>query len=399
MAAIRLARAGHRVTLIEKARVPRDKICGDGLIPDSLNVIESLGLLDVVKAAGHPAQALRFHAPNGKWFDVPQRLLCVRRERLDAILAEAAVAAGARLRDGTEVTGFTADARGAALTLVRGESSRAGGTGSGGGVAGDASGEGATETLRAQLVVLACGAASDVLRRFGLEHRATPSAIAARAYYRLAPSVAEDTLHIWYERSVLPGYAWAFPMGGHVFNVGVGAFHDTGAARPNLRAVFERLSTDVPTAREMLQGGEALAPMVGAPLRTRLHGCAFAAERLLVAGEALGTTYSFTGEGIGKAMETGVLAADHCSAALEQGRFGAADLRPYATEVRTRLAERFSPYLTAQKWLRFPAVMNLVAARARRSEGLRARFTAILGEEIEPTAVFSLKGLVRTLFS
>ena len=47
-AAIRAARAGARVTVFEKGQPGRDKICGDGLIPDSHRALARLGLLDEV---------------------------------------------------------------------------------------------------------------------------------------------------------------------------------------------------------------------------------------------------------------------------------------------------------------------------------------------------------------
>ena len=50
--------------------------------------------------------------------------------------------------------------------------------------------------------------------------------------------------------------------------------------------------------------------MKGAPLRCTLEGARYTRPGLLVTGEAAGSTYSFTGEGIGKAFETGMLAAE-----------------------------------------------------------------------------------------
>ena len=50
--------------------------------------------------------------------------------------------------------------------------------------------------------------------------------------------------------------------------------------------------------------------MKGAPLRCTLDGARFTRPGLLVTGEAAGSTYAFTGEGIGKAMETALHAAE-----------------------------------------------------------------------------------------
>jgi geranylgeranyl reductase family protein len=370
-AALSLARRGLHVALLEKHRLPRDKVCGDALIPDALAALERLGLADEIIAAGHEAEALRLYAPNGTPCDVPGRLVCLRRRELDTRLARAAAAAGADLREGVEVTGFEADDRRATLAL---------------------SGDTGAPTLTARVVILAGGASSETLQRFGLPHRRAPSALAARTYYRLPADAPQDRLHLWYERSILPGYGWAFPMGDHVFNVGVGVFRDTGPSPANLRELFARFEH---AATSLLAGGEALEPFTGAPLRTALTGCPLAADRLLVIGEAIGTTYSFTGEGIGKAMETGMLAADVAADALLRDALGRRDLAAYANAVQAAMSRRFADYLRAQRWLRHPFVMNLVVRRAARGGWARQRLMGILGERDAPGTLFSAWGLLR----
>ncbi|MDP1142592.1 NAD(P)/FAD-dependent oxidoreductase, partial [Klebsiella pneumoniae] len=67
---------------------------------------------------------------------------------------------------------------------------------------------------------------------------------------------------------------------------------------------------------ELMRVGELVGDLKGAPLRCTLTGAKWTRPGLIVTGEAAGSTYSFTGEGIGKAMETGMLAAD---AILAQG--------------------------------------------------------------------------------
>ena len=77
----------------------------------------------------------------------------------------------------------------------------------------------------------------------------------------------------------------------------------------NLREVFAAFQALYAPARELVAGGEWLAEpgeeLKGAPLRCSLEGARLEAPGVLVTGEAAGSTYAFTGEGIGKAMETG----------------------------------------------------------------------------------------------
>jgi flavin-dependent dehydrogenase len=183
-----------------------------------------------------------------------------------------------------------------------------------------------------------------------------------------------------------------------VFNVGAGIFRGKRRASPNLRHVFERFCAECARAREMLEGATVVEPVRGAPLRTNLAGSQMVADHLLVTGEAIGSTFSFSGEGIGKAMETALLAAGVAQDALVSGRFAARDLRAYPEAVASRLRAKFSHYAAAERWLRFPAVVNLIAWRAAKSRALGRLLSDILNERRDPTDLLSLKGFARAAF-
>ena len=97
-AAQTLARAGLDVVLVDQQAFPRDKVCGDGLIPDAHNALRRLGVLDEVMAlaqrrpATSPASGRAAAAST-----CPARSRCCRAKRLDEIICRAAVAAGARM--------------------------------------------------------------------------------------------------------------------------------------------------------------------------------------------------------------------------------------------------------------------------------------------------------------
>ncbi|HXG62018.1 MAG TPA: FAD-dependent monooxygenase [Planctomycetota bacterium] len=90
-AAIELARRGARVALVEKARFPRPKACGEGLLPHGVAALEALGL----EAPGPRVRGIRFVSPSGITAEAdfpggPGRV--VRRERFDALMFRAAAA-------------------------------------------------------------------------------------------------------------------------------------------------------------------------------------------------------------------------------------------------------------------------------------------------------------------
>jgi flavin-dependent dehydrogenase len=213
-----------------------------------------------------------------------------------------------------------------------------------------------------------------------------------------------DKLEIVWHRALSPGYGWIFPCPGGVFNIGVGIAdshdeHRNGKLTKregNLRQVMDEFKRVHAPARELMAGGTLLGPMKGAPLRCTLEGARWSRPGLLVTGEAAGSTYSFSGEGIGKAMETGI----HAAEVLLNGSLDAsADTAVRADyEARLRaLKPRFELYQRANAVNRHPWLADLVIWRARKSERLRRRMSGVLNETSNPGNLLSFKGMLRLL--
>ena len=91
-----LARAGFAVVLADQHEFPRDKVCGDGLIPDAHTAFGRLGVYQQVMQAAQRATHVACIAPRGGRVDVPGRVAVLPRAELDEILRRAAVDAGAQ---------------------------------------------------------------------------------------------------------------------------------------------------------------------------------------------------------------------------------------------------------------------------------------------------------------
>jgi menaquinone-9 beta-reductase len=379
IAGLELCRRGAKVVMLEARRHPREKVCGDGLIPDSLELLARMGLSQRVEAEAHRPEAVRVFSPSGRSVTLQAPLLTLRRERLDALLAAAAVEAGAVLIEEARVTGpLLDDARG--VIGVRARQKQSG-----------------EFELRAPITILASGAAAQLLASFGVSTRSQPSALAMRAYYEM-PALDQSELVISYEKAVMPGYGWVFPMGNGQANVGVGLFLVDGVTGDNLKDLFQRFTTRCDHVRDTMRGARALGDVRGAPLRCNLTGARPVSDGLLLAGETIGTTYALSGEGIGKAMESGRLAAIAASEALALGRFDAATLTRYETALsEANFPAKFAQYEAAQRWLHHSAILNFLTWRAGRSPGLRRMFEALIREQLAPDEIFSLGGILRAL--
>lgn len=384
-AAIDLAKQGARVLLVDRCEFPRDKVCGDALIPDALKALDHLTLKQAVMERSRILDKIRIYAPNERFVVIDGECACVPRTVLDEIIRAEAVRRGAHFRPNLEL-------KAAAMRdgVVKGAI-----------LAGR---DGRTFTVEAPVTLLATGAAAEPLKRFNVCQRIGPSATAARIYVKPDEAFAEsfDHLCISYDRAVCPGYGWIFPGPEGIFNVGVGYYYDTKTKPPdtNIRDLLQRFLQTFRPAAEMMQRSRQLTSLKGAPLRTALTGAALAVPGLLVIGEAAGLTYSFSGEGIGKAMESGVIAADVVLNHLSAGRMDLAVVADeYSNRIRTAFTARFKAYKTAQDWLSSPTVANLLAWRANRSRFVKRQLEGLFQETVDPRQLFSTTGVLRSLRS
>jgi flavin-dependent dehydrogenase len=142
MAALALRRAGIETVVADRHDFPRDKVCGDALLPDSLATLERMGLRSVVGAAARSLSSMRVHAPNGRYVELHGEFLSLPRRSFDSILHTAATGEGAVLVPGLRaVEPLITDG---AVCGARFESV----------------GSGSVVTIRARLTLLATGAAA-----------------------------------------------------------------------------------------------------------------------------------------------------------------------------------------------------------------------------------------------
>ncbi|MEO3689957.1 geranylgeranyl reductase family protein [Roseateles paludis] len=373
-----LAQSGRRVWVVDQHPMGRDKTCGDGLIPDAHHALARLGLLDAVMARAEPVAHVGCIGPRGGRIDVPGSLAVLPRRELDELLLRAAIDAGAHFEQARFEAPIEEDGRVVGARLKRGDE---------------------LVDVRAPWVVLATGAVPKALQAAGMCERHTPSGVALRGYIK-APSMVGriKALEVVWHQAVRPGYGWIFPAPDGCFNIGVGVtdshrdLQGKGKKKDvNLRAIFDAFVAAYKPAQQLLAEGQWVGELKGAPLRCTLTGARWTRPGLLVTGEAAGSTYSFTGEGIGKALETGMLAADALLAAFDDDT--AARARYEAA--LTALKPKFDLYERANRVNAYPWLADLLIWRAKKSPRLLKRMSGVLNETSNPGNLVSLKGLAR----
>ncbi|MFD2452251.1 NAD(P)/FAD-dependent oxidoreductase [Ideonella paludis] len=261
-----LAEAGQQVVLVDAQRFPRDKTCGDGLVPDTHAALRRLGVWESVQALARPSAAARCVAPSGRFIDVPGELAALPRRELDALLCQAAVQAGARMVAPARFEAPLHDGQG---RVVGAQLSSADGR----------------HEVRAAWVVLATGAALKPLEASGLCQRRTPTGMAIRGYVR-HPGMAQEIpgLRFFWHPTLKEGYGWIFPGPNHTYNIGTGVLKSLDAdpvgpaPKPkNLRLMFADFVAADPVAAKLVAEGEMIGDLKGAPLRCDLNGAHWSA--------------------------------------------------------------------------------------------------------------------------
>ena len=383
-AATKLARAGWDVVMVDQRKFPREKVCGDGLIPDSHAALRELGVLDEVMSKAQSVSHVRCTGPRGASVDVPGTLAVLPRRDLDEILCRNAVNQGARMFAPVHFDAPLLDDAGRVIGA-------------------SVSSAGVTRQIAARWVILASGAVPKALLAAQMCERQVPGGIALRGYVKNDVMRERITkMEIVWHRKLRPGYGWIFPCGDGVFNIGVGVFDMHSKAKDgrhvmedvNLRQLFQDFCQFHTPASELMADGVMQGSLKGAPLRCSLRGAKFARPGLLVTGEAAGSTYAFTGEGIGKAMETGMLAAKALQQQRDQQWDDEACCQFYASSMAD-LLPRFKPYERANQVNAHPWLVDLLIWRAQKSERLVQRMSGVLNETANPGQLFTARGIYK----
>ena len=321
-----LATRGLRVLILDRARFPREKVCGDFVEPRGLRLFQTMGCLGSLESHGPLAithvnlflsgkSAYREHIPfyEGQT-DLPQHGYIIPRHDLDHRILASAVAAGAELREGCPVLGVErVDGR----MVVRFREN------------------GADATVRAPIVVGADGTHSTVARSFDLLiDDPRYMAISQRAYVDGIETPNGEAAFV-FDRDLFPGYGWMFPMANGRANVGVGILAETRdryrISVPKLLAIFfQKLQRLHPGCRAMRLASK---PIGGIVKTYGGHGPNHFDGGILI-GDAGCFVDPMTGEGITPAAESALLGATVIADALGKGRMDAATLSAYHRSFR-----------------------------------------------------------------
>jgi len=320
-----LARRGVRVSVMERATFPREKVCGDFVEPGGLRILADMECLEALEAPlpithsrVYVGPHLAYRGPIPYYEEgprLPTHGYVVPRHVLDTRLLERAQAVGARVFEGCE-----------ARSLARVD----------GGVMIEARAGKGEMAVSAPIVVGADGTHSVVAKSFG-QRRADPRhmAISQRAYVEgIEPTGGEAT--IWFDEDLFPGYGWMFPMADGRANVGAGilseACHRHGLSAPK---AFDALLRKLRLAHPACGANRLASRPLGGVVKTYGGAGPNHFDNGLLVGDAGSFVDPLTGEGITQGMESSLIATPTVLHALEQGRFDTRGLAQFERDFRS----------------------------------------------------------------
>jgi geranylgeranyl reductase family protein len=350
--ALALRHCGLRVALLDKARFPRDKVCGDAIPGPALKALRRLSetFYEELRALQPRAdtQTSRLVAPDGGEARVQWQLPTFSSPRLhfdDHLLGLVRRHTSTTILENYAVRDVQTDARQATVWPADGSA-----------------------PLTAALV-LGCDGANSVAARKLLPRPLDRHyhCAAVRAYYRGIRGTDEQTTEFFFLKEHLAGYLWIFPVGAGVCNVGFGMVSDQIAAgQVNLRDTMLELLRGHPVLGPRFAEAEALSPVVGFGLPLGGVARPISGPRFMLCGDAASLIDPLQGHGIDTAIESGVLAAAQVERCFARADFSADGLRQYDREVEQKIGRKLARSYQLMRFLADkPWVVNTACRLAR----------------------------------
>ncbi len=374
--ALSLARRGIGVTLVERQRFPRRKVCGEYLNGGAVAALDDLGLRERVERVAHPLHGIRIVPPGTAALELPfaTRSLACERAVLDALLLDAAREAGACVvRGHAEDLAFSADR--VTGVVVRDE-------------------DGARRTLDARVVVGADGAGSLVARKLRLARAARGERrFALGGHYR---GFGKLESHV--EMYVGTGAYFAInPLDEERANVMVvvrdgdlGAW--SGAVDEGMRGKAAALGR----GHRSFDAAERLGPRVSVgPLAFDVS--AVVRGRAVLIGDAAGFLNPFTGQGVYLALRGAREAAEAIAAGFADATSAEAALASYAHHRERDFAVRKRLTRVVNLLVDVPPLARRAVARLGARPDLGATLLGALAGTLAPERALSPMLLGRML--
>jgi len=370
-AALTFSNSNNKVLLIDKCSFPRDKVCGDGLTSESALILKQFGVLDLILKKGFISERVDIYPFNDERFITKQhRIVTLKRSILDKILFDKTLTNNnIQFLQRKFIGNIVTESEYASLEFINPET-------------------GIKETLYSTYFILATGASFAPLKMIKGSKRAGVATI--RGYYRAEWNITNPLVYLDEVDNSLAFYL--FPMGDNLFNVGCCRLIGR-SKKINLRMLLDNFINERLCTKYGKNGHWEVDP-IGEGIRSGLLNLKNAVlTRGLLSGEALGSTCPFTGEGISKALKSGVIAAETILKCLQNSDDKL--LSEYKSRIKNEIGKTHTPY----KILEFIATKKILRtwffSKICESRYIQNRILTKFGDDMDSGTILELKSILR----
>lgn len=302
-AAAVLAQSGLHTLLIDREGFPREKACGDAVPSKGIRLLQEIGMQPFTADELYPVKKVLLRGPRGAELkfaltEDPQfNSSIVSRYVFDNAICQHAISCGAEYRTMSASAPILENGRVVGIKAKAGKQE---------------------VELRSKMVIAADGATSVIARALsGVQRSESQQAVALRGYLKTDIDL-DPTIEFIFSANILPGYAWFFPMGKRIANVGIGMRAD----------FYKRQSRSLPEALQIYLDSPEVRALAGKNKIENLKSWpiplfSFEQKRIfngaLLIGDAGGFVSPLTGAGIYPALVTGTSAAKVAVEAIRVG--------------------------------------------------------------------------------
>jgi len=181
-------------------------------------------------------------------------------------------------------------------------------------------------SVKAKLVILACGCNFNVQRKYGLIKKEPVLFVCYGGIYK-NHKLDPGKFYAYFDDKSL-GYLWIFPKNKDIANVGFGTVVKGRNVKKTMIDLLKKINPSINKVSEYA----GIVPCSG-PIEKTYH------DRLLVCGDAAGMVYAGTGEGIYFALKSGKIAADVAALGVKNGRFDKDFLKQFEVKWKKSFGE------------------------------------------------------------
>lgn len=332
-ASLTLSQNRIRHILVDSAKFPRHKPCGDIITSGVLRAMDSLDpeilLALKSKKVVNPVWTTHIYPPNGLPITIdflpfdqkegePSCYSISRYDMDQVILERVRKSEYATVKEGCRIS--QVETRSDHVILISDQGYQ----------------------IWAKLVIVATGSSNNILKQFGLTVPKKDCAIGIRAHFENIDFEKSET-SLFLDSSLMPGGLYITPLTRNSYNVNlVVSLEKVSIENLNLREVFDRVISANPILKQRFEMGVRTGNFEGSMLFLGVRKRAIAGNRFLVVGDSAGLIEFFSGNGIPQALLSGRMAAQRAVLAIEKSDFSRQFLRKFDGELYRKIRQNYA---------------------------------------------------------